>query len=392
MDVMNEFIERPGFALSLHSPWLFRNIIRPELYRRETDPEDVHEAALEMADRYASVIAAHRECFDFPDLRITIKGKSFIPFGTAAGMDKNGDALVPFSNVFGFLEPGTVTFLDRRGNDKPRVAIDDKNRDFYNAQGFPSKGLMYFLDQVDRYKSHPLSNNVPLYVNICGVPPTNMDRDEALDRAWDETDAMILHLVNRVDGFVWNPFSPNTETLKMLRTPYAFERYAKLFKLNADKKLRLVKMGPYNAHQRGEWLSLVGAWLDGGGDGIVAVNTYATQRNEVPVESWGYPTAGRSGKFLSDYRLRAVNDTRREFPQSVIFATGGIFDADDAYNTFYKGADAVEGYTPFAYEGLGLSRKLMKGVSKLMRRDGYQTLEDLRQDVRGEAQDYFCLR
>lgn len=381
-------IESAAFDLSLDYPWLFRRVVRPVLYRRyaedpetgEQDPERVHETALRLLDEHESSLWAYgnRLASDFPHLVVAIKGRRYLPFGTAAGMDKNGDALRLLSRVFGFLEPGTVVMQEREGNPRPRVAVHESYGDIYNAQGFPSKGLDHFLENIREFRLEKRLS--PVYISVCGIPSQDKGVDNALSVAWEEMETLLTELGPYADGFVWNPFSPNTETLRQLQTPEVFQHYAELVKKHApDPKLRLVKMGPYSSmiKERDEWLRLVGAWLDGGGDGIVAVNTKMVPRSVVPAEEWGYKSAGKSGRSLRLYRKRAVRDARTEFPDAVIFATGGIENGDDAYQTFAAGADALEGFTPYTYHGFGMLRKLMNGVSRNLEKRGYSRLEEL---------------
>lgn len=414
---MNRLVESAGLAVSLHSPWFFRNLVRRDLYKRAgPDPEDVHKLALSMLDRYQGVLDAHKECFSFPELVVDIKGMKMQPFGTAAGIDKNGDALVPFSYVFGFQTLGTVLVDERQGNNRPRVAVG--GGDAYNAQGFPSMGMNYALGKLRSYRdSH--ATQKPVIASICGLPHvireegaasfvpnrnrvvtnrsspmmnrvvykefaeiSGSETERALEHAYSDTELLLREFNPYADGFEWNPFSPNTSTLALLRRPDIFREYARLVREIAGGKLSLVKMGPYEEAGKDPWLALVEGWMGGGGDGVTAVNTYIVPKEKVPSESWGYPSAGRSGNFLRPYRLRAVSDTHQAFPDAVIFATGGISDGEDAYDTFIVGADVIEGYTPFTYHGLGLNRKLMQGVSREMKRDGYRRLEELRTSVR----------
>src|SRR5262245_23065461 len=119
------WVERVAFEQSLHHPSLFRKIVRPALYRRNrNDPELVHEAALKLlgdADVLA-VLRKNNALFKAPDeLTIELAGKRMTPFGTAAGFDKNGEALEALSQVFGFQEPGTVVVQPRPGNPRPRL-------------------------------------------------------------------------------------------------------------------------------------------------------------------------------------------------------------------------------------------------------------------------------
>lgn len=418
---MNENLERIGLALSLRSPWFFRHVVRQELYSlcRDlrtgiTDPEDVHRLSIEMLDKYSGVVRANQDCFDFPELAVSIKGRKMQPIGTAAGIDKNGDALEAFSYIFDFLTLGTELVNGRTGNNKPRVSVDDENENVYNAQGFPSEGKDYARGKVAKYRSSGAPQK-PVILSYTGLPHVVMETgrasfvpsknrviiaetptvirfkefaeipsgeiEKALENAYGDAEVLLRELNPYVDGFEYNPFSPNTETLKFLRKPEIFESYARFVSPYANGRLTLIKMGPYKPEDRNKWLDLVDGWRSGGGDGITVVNTDMVPKEQVPSKEWGYPSAGKSGRHLKEYRLRAVSNARETFPGLIIFATGGIFDAADAYDTFRRGANAIEGYTPFTYYGLGLKRKLATGILKNLNRDGFKTLQEL-QDAR----------
>src|SRR3989344_3456487 len=194
--------------------------------------------------------------------------------------------------------------------------------------------------------------NALLFVSICGIPET----PENLDSSYEELEKIITFVNPDAHGFVWNPFSPNTSALAALRKPKEFRNAAELISRTSSTELKLVKMGPYDDDQvkRKEWLDLVYAWLEGGGDGIVAVNTYSTLKENIPSKKWGYSSAGRSGKFLQEYRQRAIRDAREHFPDSIIITTGGIDSAEQAWMSFIAGANALEGYTPYTFYGFGL--------------------------------------
>lgn len=368
-------LEKFLFTLSLRYPKVFQYIIKPQLYRRYCDPEIVHEKLLEMLNqkRVIRTLEKTKDLFEVPEkLKVEVKGKRIDPFGTAAGMDKNGDALVPFSYVFGFQEPGTVVVNEREGNKKPRIAVIEKERDVYNAQGFPSKGLNYFLEKIKVYRETGIQK--PVYVNICGLP---LEEEKAIEIAMKEMEILLTTLEPYADGFVWNLSSPNTAALKLLRTQQVFNETAKLMRKYAPEKLLLVKIGPYEDSEKSEIIRLIYAFLEGGGDGVVAVNTKMFPREEIPVRNWGYSSGGRSGNFLQSYRMRAIRDIRKEFREAVIVATGGIFNGREAYETFKAGANLIEGYTPYIFYGLGLFPQIVKGVFRNLKEDGYQTLEEL---------------
>ena len=139
--------------------------------------------------------------------------------------------------------------------------------------------------------------------------------------------------------------------------------------------MAVVKMGPYEEEKSSEWLKLVESFLYGGGNGLTAVNTYMVPKEKVPSETWGYPSAGRSGTHLQTYRQRALKDARTNFPYAFIFATGGIDSADQAYDALQY-ADAIEGYTPFTFKGFGLIIEMAQGIREKLKETGYKTLKD----------------
>ncbi len=145
---MLSFLEKAGFEKSLRDPDFFRQFTRPALYVLYGDPERIHEEAIRAMNEYASSISRP----DYPSLNISIKGVPIFPFGTAAGFDKNADALYPLSRIFGFQETGTIVVNPREGNPRPRVAVDNANEDLFNAQGFPSKGLDYAEENLIKYR------------------------------------------------------------------------------------------------------------------------------------------------------------------------------------------------------------------------------------------------
>ena len=159
------------YALALTNPCVFRRVVRPLLYQRcGGDPERVHELATGLLERHERVLEKIVGEFDFPELRVQVAGKSRMPFGTAAGFDKDGDALYPLSLIFGFEEPGTILMRRNTGNPQPRLAVDASKRDLYNAQGFPNSGVDYFVENARRYRER--GGKAPLLVSICGIPPS----------------------------------------------------------------------------------------------------------------------------------------------------------------------------------------------------------------------------
>ena len=371
---MIDFFERKIFKKCLESPAFFRTIgYRLAYLSSENDPEKVHERALELLNKYQDVVEKISHDFDFPSLHIDIAGKSVMPFGNAEGMDKNGVALYPLSKLFGFVTMGTVPLNARGGNPRPRVFIDRKNGNGYNAQGFPSKGKKVAMENVKIYREK--GGEKPLLVNVCGMPISEKD----IGSSYEELENLVTDFAPYSDGIIWNPFSPNTAALGILRTPEVFRNSAEIISKKAGGKLKLVKMGPYddNEKERSKWLSLVDSFLEGGGDGIVAVNTYTVPKEKIPSAKWGYPSAGVSGRFLQDFRQRAITDSRKNFGKDIfIISTGGIDSADEARRAFEAGANAIAGYIQYILNGFGLIKKMAGELEEKLRFEKYNSLKE----------------
>src|SRR3989344_2526887 len=192
-------------------------------------------------------------------------------------------------------------------NEYTDVIEEEKTDEIYNAQGFPSKGLDYTLEKIQKFREN--NKEAVLIPSICGLP-----LEDNLSNAYQELETILTKLNPYIDGVEWNCFSPNTKALVALRTPTEFERSAFLIKDIIGDKLAVVKMGPYEEEKSSEWLKLVESFLYGGGNGLTAVNTYMVPKEKVPSETWGYPSAGRSGTHLQTYRQRALKDARTNFP------------------------------------------------------------------------------
>jgi dihydroorotate dehydrogenase len=361
---------------------IYKKFIQPTAFRLcGNDAEKVHSLALYTLNILTPLLEASTSEFDRPILKTKLFGKEIMPFGTAAGLDKDGEALYTLSQMFGFLEPGTLTLLPRTGNPKPRIYADSQERIIYNSMGFPNRGLEHFLANLEQYRES--GGESPVIASISAVVPDK----RYLNIAYGELEKMVTALNPLVEGYVWNPYSPNTKTLALLRTPRIFGDTSRLLRSVAgEQKALLVKMGPFEKDTEPDWLNLVEAYISNGGDGIVAVNTYPVPREKIPAKSWGYSQGGISGRYLKPYRQKAVSLARREFPSAVIIATGGIDSAEEAWDAFSAGADAIEGYTPYVFSGFGLLTNVLTGLEMRLAKTGYHNLSELCKAVQDNPQ------
>jgi dihydroorotate dehydrogenase len=86
---------------------------------------------------------------------------------------------------------------------------------------------------------------------------------------------------------------------------------------------------------------------------------------------------GLSGEPLKDLALARLRDFRRatggELP---LVGVGGIATAEDAWARIRAGASLVQLYSAMVYEGPGIARRIVRGLERLMRRDGFGSIAE----------------
>ena len=74
--------------------------------------------------------------------------------GFAAGLDKNGDYIDCLGALgVAFIEVGTVTPKPQKGNQKPRLFRNKKEKSLLNRLGFNNKGVDYLVKRLKARKS-----------------------------------------------------------------------------------------------------------------------------------------------------------------------------------------------------------------------------------------------
>jgi dihydroorotate dehydrogenase len=115
-------------------------------------------------------------------------------------------------------------------------------------------------------------------------------------------------------------------------------------------------------------------------DGVVATNTtlaragLATERAEI--ERIG--TGGLSGPPLRARALEVVGRVRARLgPEVTVVGVGGIETADDAMALIRAGANLVQMYTGFIYEGPMVARTIARGLLQRVEESGAASINEL---------------
>ena len=170
-----------------------------------------------------------------------------------------------------------------------------------------------------------------------------------------------------VDYFVLNVSCPNVGSHEKLNDKaYLLELIFAIQKLNNEQPFQkpiLLKIAPdLNNNQLDEIIELVAETKI---DGVIASNTSTTRNNlkasDVLIQEIG--NGGLSGQPIKEQSTKVIqylaNHSNKAFP---IIGVGGIHSAEDALEKIEAGADLVQVYTGFIYEGPGLIKQINKAL------------------------------
>jgi dihydroorotate dehydrogenase len=296
----------------------------------------------------------------YPNIRKTVFGIEFPnPVGLAAGLDKDSEVFEMLGNLgFGFVEIGTVTPLPQPGNPAPRLFRVIKDSALINRMGFNNKGAEYSYKKLSKRKSKIIIGG--------NIGKNKLTPNES---AFNDYEICFEKLFPVVDYFTINVSSPNTPNLRELQEKEPLKNLlAGLQKLNSQKKQRkpiLLKIAPdLSFEQIDDIIKIVGETKI---DGLVATNTTISRENlttsQIEIDKFG--NGGLSGKPLKNRAteiIRYISEkTNKQLP---IIGAGGIMSAEDAMEKLEAGADLIQLYTGFIYEGAELIKKINKRISE----------------------------
>ena len=274
------------------------------------------------------------------------------PVGLAAGFDKNAKLYKELSRFgFGFVEIGTVTPEPQQGNPKKRLFRLTNDQGIINRMGFNNDGMAKIALRLKKNKNILIGGNIGKNKN---TPNTQAVNDYLL---------CFNHLYDFVDYFVVNVSSPNTPNLRELQnTNFLRVILDSLNKENLKKsktKPILIKISPDLSKEN--LLEIVNLAISLKIDGIIATNTTINRDNLTSKNI--NESGGLSGKPLankSNEVIRFISDkSNGKIP---IIGVGGIHSAKDAIDKIKAGADLVQIYTGFIYEGPSLIKSINKAL------------------------------
>lgn len=280
--------------------------------------------------------------------------------GLAAGLDKNGDAIDALGALgFGFVEVGTVTPKPQPGNPTPRLFRIPEKEAIINRMGFNNKGVDYLVKRIRNCR----------YDGVIGV---NIGKNK--DTPEDEAVNDYLYCLERVyevaDYIVINLSSPNTPGLRNLQFG---DNLSNLIRTLKERQMVLdetqehtpvlIKIAPDLTEE--DISELAGTFNELKVEGVIATNT-TISRDAVEGCENAEEQGGLSGAPVRDQANQVLKRFRELLNDEIpLIGVGGVMSEHDAEEKLTMGADLVQIYSGFIYQGPGLVKRTVERLARM---------------------------
>lgn len=329
--------------------WMYP-VARSALFK--LDPEAAHELSIKQFSCLPRGMVKTLFNPAVADKPVELMGLQFRnPVGLAAGLDKNGECIQAFDAMgFGFVEIGTVTPRPQAGNPKPRLFRLPEHGAIINRMGFNNEGVDALVARAEKAKRSGKLKAV-LGINI------GKNKDTANEDANEDYLICLRKVYGAADYVAVNLSSPNTPGLRDLQHGDAMDDLLKALKQEqkalAEASGRyvpvLVKIAPDLSDD--EVVDVAARLQRAGIDGVIATNT-TLSREAVAGHQHADEAGGLSGLPVLQRSTEVVAKLRECLgPDYPIIAVGGVSGGADAAAKRAAGANLVQIYSGFIYQG-----------------------------------------
>jgi dihydroorotate dehydrogenase len=342
---------------------MYKLFLRPVMFL--VDPEKIHHLVFSILRTLGKIPGATSLLhvtfgYDHPKLKRSLFGLTFEnPVGLAAGFDKDAKLVDELASLgFGFVEIGTLTPKPQPGNERPRLFRLPADKALINRMGFNNEGVEAAAKRLQKRRS-----GIVVGGNI--GKNKNTPNEEALQDYQKAFDALYIY----VDYFVLNVSSPNTPGLRELQEKEPLRRLLQsvidLSKSKATYKPVLLKIAPDLTDTQLD--DIVDILRETKADGVIATNTTISRDQlktpAAEVEKIG--NGGLSGQPLTKRSSDVIRYLRKKLGKNFpIIGVGGIMSPEDAREKIDAGADLVQLYTGFIYEGPAIVKRINHALAQ----------------------------
>jgi len=330
---------------------MYKQIIRPLLFL--LSPEKVHSLLLSVLRGYSHVPFVRswvRRCYRATDKQLIWNQLVFKNrIGLSAGFDKGAEAFDELADFgFGFIEVGTVTPDRQPGNPKPRIFRLPKADSLISRTGFNNPGL-----EVVKYRLEKKPGTYLLGININKNPQT--ESEEAIG------DFLKLYagLYTTADYFTLNWGSIDVSLMhRVLETLTSFRS-----KQAAFRPLLLKVPADITPEGMDAVLDCIQTYKL---QGVIATGPTMNRSHLSPYTSAQLEAIGAggvSGKGIGEKSIQAVKYFRTHSEKGMlIIGAGGVMTPEDAKRMLAAGANLIQIYSSFIYEGPAIVKKMIKAI------------------------------
>lgn len=330
---------------------MYKQIIRPLLFL--LSPERVHSlllSALQCYGRLPFVRSWVRRYYKATDKQLVWNQLVFKNrIGLSAGFDKGAEVFNELADFgFGFIEVGTVTPDGQPGNPKPRIFRLPKAASLISRTGFNNPGL----DIVKRN----LENKTDAY--LLGI---NINKNPQSEKEEAVNDFLRLYagLYGLADYFTLNWGSIEVTLMrKVLETLTAFRSKQKIY-----RPILLKVPADITTEGMDAVLNCIQTYRL---QGVIATGPTMDRSNLSPyttarLEAIG--AGGVSGKGIGNKSIEAVKYLRSHSEKGMlIIGAGGVMTSEDAKQMLAAGANMIQIYSAFIYEGQAIVKNMIKAI------------------------------
>lgn len=322
----------------------------------QLDPEKAHDLAIKNFSRFTGTPLDFFYRQHLAPRPVQLMGLYFKnPLGLAAGLDKNGECIDAFGAMgFGFIEVGTVTPVAQLGNEKPRLFRMLPAEGIINRMGFNNLGVDQLVENVKKAK----------YDGILGIN-IGKNKDTPLEKGEDDYLICMDKVYPHAGYIAVNISSPNTPGLRSLQYGQALDSLLSCLKarqaelaIKHDKYVPLtLKIAPDMTEQ--ELIQVADALVRHQIDGVIATNT-TLDRSLVEGMPHAHEAGGLSGRPLQNKSTEVIRLLHKELQGKLpIIGVGGIDSVMAAKEKMKAGAELIQIYTGFIYQGPALVKNIV---------------------------------